>query len=55
MLSHSRSQLSVASTQSLLCLGSWSLKGLVRNEDLMSVALLDEIEGRIELINWEGL
>lgn len=49
ILSHTRSRLSVASTRSLLCLGSWSLKGLVRDEDVTSVAMLDEIQGKIEL------
>jgi hypothetical protein len=49
VLSHTRSRLSVASTRSLLCLGSWSLKGLVRDADVASVASLDEIQGKIEL------
>ena len=49
ILSHTRSRLSVASTRALLCLGSWSLKGLERDEDVTSVALLDEIQGKIEL------
>jgi hypothetical protein len=41
ILSHTRSRLSVASTRSLLCLGSWSLMRLVKDEDVTSVALLD--------------
>ena len=49
ILSHMRSQLSVVSTRALLCLGSWSLRGLVRDEDVKAVALLDEIQGQIEL------
>jgi hAT family C-terminal dimerisation region len=43
LLSHTRSRLSVSSTRALLCLGSWSLNGLVKDEDAMAVALLDEI------------
>lgn len=49
VLSHTRSRLSVASTRALLCLGSWSLKGLVRDEDVTAVALMDEIQSQIEL------
>jgi hypothetical protein len=54
-LSHTLSQLSVASTRSLLCLGSWSLKGLVRDEDVTAIALLDETEVRIGVRTWEDL
>jgi hAT family C-terminal dimerisation region len=49
VLSHTRSRLSVSSTRALLCLGSWSLIGLVRDDDVKAVASLDEIQGRIEL------
>ncbi|KAF8162018.1 hypothetical protein BJ912DRAFT_865091, partial [Pholiota molesta] len=49
VLSHTRSRLSVLSTRALLCLGSWSLLGLVKDEDTRAVANLDEVEGRIEL------
>ena len=49
VLLHTRSRLSVSSTQALLCLGSWSLMGLVRNEDVKAIALLDKIQGKIEL------
>jgi len=49
VLAHTCNGLSVVSTQSILCLGSWSLKGLVRDEDVKGVALLDDIQGKIEL------
>lgn len=49
VLSHTRSRLSVTSTRALLCLGSWSLMGLVKDEDVTAVAGMDEVEGRIEL------
>ena len=49
VLAHTCNGLSVASTQSLLCLGSWSLVGLVKDEDVRGVALLDDIQGKIEL------
>lgn len=49
VLSHTRSRLSVTSTWALLCLGSWSLLGLVKDEDVKAVADMDEVEGQIEL------
>jgi hypothetical protein len=49
ILPHMHSRLAVTSAQALLCLGSWSLKGLVMDEDVTAVGLLDEVEGRIEL------
>lgn len=49
VLSHTRSRLSVTSTRALLCLGSWSLMGLVKDEDVTAIAKMDEVEGRIEL------
>jgi hypothetical protein len=49
ILSHTHSRLSVLLTHALLCLGSWSLLELVRDEDVHAVGKLDDIEGRIEL------
>ncbi|GLB43472.1 putative protein dimerization activity [Lyophyllum shimeji] len=49
ILSHTRSRLSALSTRALLCLGSWSLMGLVRDEDVTAVGALDEVDGQIEL------
>jgi hypothetical protein len=49
ILSHTRSHLSIASTRALLCLGSWSLMGLVKDEDVEAVARLDEIDTWVEL------
>ena len=49
LLNYTRSQLSVLSTRSLLCLGSWSLLDLVRTEDVKAVMKLNEVEGQIEL------
>jgi len=33
----------------LFCLGSWSLMGLVRSEDVKAIALPDKIQGKFEL------
>ena len=49
VLSHTYSRLSVASTHALLCLGSWSLAGLVRNEDVEAAVKLDEVNIMLEL------
>jgi hypothetical protein len=49
VLSHTHSQLSVKSTRALLCLGSWSLKGLVQDEDVEAVARLDDVQAELEL------
>ena len=37
------------STHALLCLGSWSLAGLVRNEDVETAVKLDEVDAMLEL------
>ncbi|KAG6888382.1 hypothetical protein C0992_008636 [Termitomyces sp. T32_za158] len=49
LLSHTRNRLSNGSTRALLCLGSWSLMGFVKDEDLAHGDDLDEISGFIEL------
>lgn len=49
ILSHTWSCLSVTSTWALLCLGSWSLMGLVRDENVEAVAKLDEVDTQLEL------
>ena len=49
LLSHTRSRLSVASTRALLCLGSWSLLGLVRDEDVETVSQMNDIDAQAEL------
>jgi hypothetical protein len=45
MLSHVCSQLLLQSTQALLCLGLWSLLGLVKDCDVLAVTVLQEVEG----------
>ena len=49
MLSHVHGRLSAQLTQALLCLGSWSLLGLVKDTDVLAVAVLDDVEGDEEL------
>ena len=49
LLSHTHSRLSVASTWALLCLGSWSLLGLVQDEDVETVSQMNDIDAQAEL------
>ena len=49
LLSHTRSRLSAQTTRALLCLGSWSLAGLVKDDDVKAVAVLDDVEVELEL------
>lgn len=48
ILSHVRSRLSAQSTRALLCLGSWSLLGYIKDSDVEAVARMPDIEGDVE-------
>jgi hAT family C-terminal dimerisation region len=54
VLSHVRSRLTAQSTRALICLGSWSLMGLVMDSDVLAVGALADIEGDEELELREG-
>jgi hypothetical protein len=45
ILSHVRSRLAAQTTRSLLCVGTWSLLRLVKDDDAMVVAQLPDVEG----------
>jgi hypothetical protein len=49
LLSHIRNRLSAQSTRALLCLGSWSLLGMVKDEDVLKVAVLQDVQGEDEI------
>jgi hypothetical protein len=49
ILSHVRNRLSSQTTRALLCLGSWSLLGLVKDKDVLNVALMPDVEGEEEI------
>jgi hypothetical protein len=57
ILSHIRSQVLVQSTRALICVGSWSRLGLVKNEDVLSAAMLADIKEDSELLtpDWDAL
>jgi len=46
ILLHNR--LSAQTTHTILCLESWSLLGLVKDEDVMKVAVMKDVEGDVE-------
>jgi hypothetical protein len=54
ILSHICNRLSAQTTHALLCLGSWSLLGMVRDEDVLKVALLQDGEGEEEVELMDG-
>ena len=43
VLSHIHNQLTVASTRALMCLGVWSMLGLVENDDIKAIASLPDV------------
>ena len=46
--------LSSCSTQAVLCLGDWSLRGLIKDCDVAKVAALPEVKGGEEVIPTDG-
>ena len=57
LLSHVCNRLSAQTMRVLLCLGSWSLAGMVMDDDILKVALLNDIEGDEEEFNdgWDSI
>lgn len=45
LLTHTRSRLSAQTTCCLLCLGSWSTLGLIKDTDIKASATLPELDG----------
>jgi hypothetical protein len=57
ILSHVRSRLSAQTTQALLCLGSWSLLGLVKDKDVTAVTCKPDLEGEEQELDegWDDI
>ena len=56
LLSHIHNQVSSQSIRALMCLGSWSLLGLVKDKDLIAVTCEAEDEGdEEELEGWDSV
>jgi len=57
VLSHVQSRLSVQSTRALMCLGVWSTMGYVKDTDVLSAAVLPEVDGEEEDLdnNWDAM
>ena len=45
LLSHIRNRLSAQSTRALLCLRSWRKLGLIKDNNVMAVAVLADVDG----------
>jgi len=45
VLPYIRNRLSAQSTRALLCLGDWSLRGLVKDGDVKAAAVLPDVQG----------
>ncbi|KDQ48980.1 hypothetical protein JAAARDRAFT_144110, partial [Jaapia argillacea MUCL 33604] len=48
LLSHIRNRLSAQCTRAVLCLSAWSLMGMVKDEDVLKVAVLADAVGEEE-------
>ena len=57
IITYTRSRLSTQTTRVLLCLGAWSLLGLVKAEDGLAVAALGDVEGDEEALEdgWDSI
>ena len=57
IITHTCSRLSAQMTCALLCLGAWSLLGLVKAEDGLAVAALGDVEGDEEALEdgWDSI
>jgi hypothetical protein len=57
LLSHVHNCLSSQSIRALMCLGSWSLLGLVKDTDIYAVTTLAEVEGDEEELadGWDAI
>jgi hypothetical protein len=57
LLSHVHRQLSVQSTQALLCLGSWSKMDLIKNKNVMAVTVMADVDGEEEELEdgWDAI
>jgi hypothetical protein len=57
LLSHVRNRLSIQATYAVLCVGLWSLLGLVKDNDVLQVGILPDVEGDKEELGdaWDSI
>jgi hypothetical protein len=57
LLSHVRSRLSAQTTRAILCLGIWSSMGLVKDNDIKTVATLPDVDGDDKVLDdgWDDI
>ncbi|KDQ56487.1 hypothetical protein JAAARDRAFT_132812, partial [Jaapia argillacea MUCL 33604] len=53
LLSHVRNRLSAQSTRAVLCLGVWSLMGMVKDEDISKVVVMADVPADEEEAEFE--
>lgn len=54
LLAHVRNRLCAQTIRALLCLGSWSRLGLVKDADIKKVTIMDDVEGEEEVVFLDG-
>jgi hypothetical protein len=57
LMSHIRNRLSSQTARVLMCLGDWSLLGLVKDKDVFAVTVQPEVDGNEEelLDGWDAI
>jgi hypothetical protein len=57
LLSYVCNRLSAQSTQTLLCVGDWSLRGLIKDSDVKAAVCLPDVEGEELKLeeNWDKI
>ena len=57
LLSHVRNRLSAQTTRALMCLGTWSLMGYIKDNDIKAVTVIPEVEGEEEELadSWDAI
>ena len=57
LLSHIRNRLSAQTTRALMCLGTWSKLGYVKDKDVHTVGRLPDVEGEEDELKegWDAI
>ena len=54
VLSHVHNRLSSQSVCALLCLGSWSLMGLIKDVDVKKIVVMDDVNRDVDVVLPDG-
>jgi hypothetical protein len=56
VLSHTRNRLATQTMRAIICLGTWSKMGLIKDNDVLAVAKLEDVEGKDNLDEgWDAI